>query len=95
MTDSFGQMGAATNFPMQDSYKSDLGSVEVNNSVITAVANEQIGSYWDWDDDDRDVGTDIRALLHEFGDFGDFFENDALPFGEVLTSHLHTIHKMF
>ncbi|PON98052.1 Mediator complex, subunit Med [Trema orientale] len=82
MTESFGQMGAATNFTVQDSYKSDLGSVEVSNSVITGVANEQIGSFWDWDDDDRDVGTDIRALLHEFGDFGDFFENDALPFGE-------------
>lgn len=93
MTESFGQMGAATNFPLQDSYKSDLGSVEVNNSVITGVANE-IGSYWDWDDDDRDVGTDIRALLHEFGDFGDFFENDALPFGEVLLTLLQISRKM-
>lgn len=27
---------------------------------------------------------DIKALLSEFGDFGDFFENDALPFGEVI-----------
>ncbi|KAF3660390.1 hypothetical protein T459_13610 [Capsicum annuum] len=34
--------------------------------------------------DDRDVGMDIQALLPEFGDFGDFFENDALPFGEVV-----------
>ncbi|KAM6555029.1 hypothetical protein CsatB_015791 [Cannabis sativa] len=82
MTASYGQMGAISNFPMQDSYKSDLGPGEVNNSVVTGVGNEQIGSYWDWDDDDRDVGTDILALLHEFGDFGDFFESDALPFGE-------------
>ncbi|KAL5563620.1 hypothetical protein UlMin_033367 [Ulmus minor] len=41
-----------------------------------------IGSYWDWDGDGGDMGTDIRTLLHEFGDFGDLFENDALPFGE-------------
>lgn len=82
MTDPFGQMGAAAIVPMQESYKSDLGSVDVSNSAITGVGNEHIGCYWDWDDDDRDMGTDIRALLHEFGDFGDFFENDALPFGE-------------
>jgi mediator of RNA polymerase II transcription subunit 13 len=48
------------------------------------IENDQIG--WDWDadddDDDREVGMDIKALLSEFGDFGDFFENDALPFGE-------------
>lgn len=53
----------------------DFGSMEVNN--------EQGGSQWDWDDDDRGMGMDIQALLSEFGDFGDFFENDALPFGEV------------
>lgn len=83
MIDSFGLVGAASNAPMQDSYKSDIGSMEVNHSAITGVASEQIEFYWDWDGDDRDMGTDIRALLHEFGDFGDFFENDALPFGEV------------
>ncbi|XP_038695837.1 mediator of RNA polymerase II transcription subunit 13-like isoform X1 [Tripterygium wilfordii] len=82
-TESFGQAGTITNAPMQDAYKSDFGSAEVNNSAITGVANEQIGSHWDWDDDDdRGVGMDIQALLSEFGDFGDFFENDALPFGE-------------
>lgn len=67
----------------QDGYKSDFGSLEVNDSAITGIPTEQIGSHWDWDDDDRGVGTDIQALLSEFGDFGDFFENDALPFGEV------------
>ncbi|PKI35350.1 hypothetical protein CRG98_044264 [Punica granatum] len=67
---------------VQDGYKSDFGSLEVNDSAITGIATEQIGSHWDWDDDDRGVGTDIQALLSEFGDFGDFFENDALPFGE-------------
>ncbi|KAJ0020388.1 hypothetical protein Pint_31438 [Pistacia integerrima] len=71
MADSFGQLGTVTN-------ASDLGSVE-NNSGITGVTNDQI---WDWDDDDRGNGMDIQALLSEFGDFGDFFENDALPFGE-------------
>ncbi|KAF7836948.1 mediator of RNA polymerase II transcription subunit 13 isoform X1 [Senna tora] len=55
---------------------------EVNNSAITRVGNDQIGSYWDWDDDDRGTEMDIQALLSEFGDFGDFFENDFLPFGE-------------
>ena len=35
------------------------------------------------DDDDRGMEMDIQALLSEFGDFGDFFENDVLPFGEV------------
>ncbi|KAK9274364.1 hypothetical protein L1049_019178 [Liquidambar formosana] len=82
MGESFGQVGTTMNAPMQDAFKSDYGSVEVNNSVITGVANEQIGSHWDWDDDDRGTGMDIQALLSEFGDFGDFFENDALPFGE-------------
>lgn len=85
MTESFGQLGVTTNVPMQDSYKSDLGSVEVSNSAITGIANEYIGSFWDWDGDDRDMGTDIRALLHAFGDFGDFFENEDLPFGEVFS----------
>ena len=87
MAESFGQVGAATSVPMQD--LSDLGTVEVNNSAITGLANEHIGSFWDWDGDDRDMGTDIRALLHEFGDFGDFFENEALPFGEVFSCSLH------
>lgn len=73
MEDSFGQAGGMT-------------TQDYNNSGITGVANEQIGSHWDWDDDDRGVGMDIQALLSEFGDFGDFFENDALPFGEGLQS---------
>lgn len=34
---------------------------------------------------------DIQALLSEFGDFGDFFENDALPFGEVIPVFLLSI----
>ncbi|WVZ01158.1 hypothetical protein V8G54_027227 [Vigna mungo] len=76
-------LSTATNIPVQDTYMSDFGSVEVNNSAITGVGNEPIGSYWDWDDDDRGMEMDIQALLSEFGDFGDFFENDVLPFGEV------------
>ncbi|XP_030524134.1 mediator of RNA polymerase II transcription subunit 13 isoform X2 [Rhodamnia argentea] len=80
ITEMYGQVDAAV--PMQEAYKSDFGSSEVNTSAITRVANEQIGSHWDWDDDDRGVDMDIQALLSEFGDFGDFFETDALPFGE-------------
>ncbi|KAL9455446.1 hypothetical protein AB3S75_010799 [Citrus x aurantiifolia] len=76
MIESFGQMGTGTNA------STDFGSVE-NTSAITGVANDQIGSHWDWDDDDdRGMGMDIQALLSEFGDFGDFFENENLPFGE-------------
>lgn len=83
MTESFSQAGAVSNTATQVGYKNDLGSVEVNNSVSTGVASEQLG--WDWGDDDRGVGMDIQALLSEFGDFGDFFENDVLPFGEVIS----------
>ncbi|KAF2310543.1 hypothetical protein GH714_014053 [Hevea brasiliensis] len=84
VTESYGQMGIVKNSSMQDVYKSDFGSFEVGNSAITGVANEQIGSQLDWDDDDRGMGINIQALLSEFGDFDDFFENDALPFGEVI-----------
>lgn len=56
-----------------------------SNSGFTGVTNDQSGSQWDWDDDERGVGMVIQALLSEFGDFGDFFENEALPFGEVLS----------
>ncbi|GAB4835105.1 hypothetical protein Ancab_000013 [Ancistrocladus abbreviatus] len=75
MEESFGQVGTS----IQDAYKSDF-----NNPTITGLANDQMGSLWpwDWDDDDGGVGMDIQALLSEFGGFGDFFENDALPFGE-------------
>ncbi|KAJ6346584.1 hypothetical protein OIU76_003291 [Salix suchowensis] len=76
MTEPYGQVGMVKNGPMQD-----FSSAEVNASAITGIANEQMGSRWDWDDD-RGAGMDIQALLSEFGDFGDFFENDDLPFGE-------------
>ncbi|GMI88711.1 Mediator of RNA polymerase II transcription subunit 13, GRAND CENTRAL, MACCHI-BOU 2 [Hibiscus trionum] len=82
MTENYGQAGIVTNAPTEDTYKSNTGSMEVNRSVITGVGNDQIGSNWDWDDDDRGIVMDIQSLLSEFGDFGDFFENDVLPFGE-------------
>ncbi|PHU01964.1 hypothetical protein BC332_27215 [Capsicum chinense] len=78
ISESFSQGGAVVN-----PSTSDYASREVNSSAITG-GNDQIGLQWGWDDDDSDVGTDIQALLPEFGDFGDFFENDALPFGEVV-----------
>lgn len=84
MTQSSGHLGTVTNAPMQDAYK----SLE-NNSAITGAVNDQIGSNWDWDDDDKGVEMDIQALLSEFGDFGDFFVDDALPFGEVNLRKLH------
>ncbi|EOY08936.1 RNA polymerase II transcription mediators isoform 1 [Theobroma cacao] len=82
ITESYGQAITVTNASSQDAYKSNIGSMEVNHSAITAVGNDQIGSNWDWDDDDRGIVMDIQSLLSEFGDFGDFFENDVLPFGE-------------
>lgn len=78
ISESFSQGGAVMN-----PSTSDYASMEVNNSAITE-GNDQSGLQWGWDDDDRDAGMDIQALLSEFGDFGDFFENDALPFGEVV-----------
>lgn len=74
MAESFGQVGSITNAPTQD-----FGA---STSAITGVGYDQIGSNWDWDDGERDVEMDIQSLLSEFGDFGDFFENEALPFGE-------------
>lgn len=74
--ESFGQANTVTN-----------ASLDVSNSSITGIEN--IGSQWDWDDDDRAAAMDIQALLSEFGDFGDFFVDDALPFGEVLSGTLN------
>ncbi|KAL0864171.1 hypothetical protein Bca101_043289 [Brassica carinata] len=76
--------------PKSGSKRSRTGRAESFGQV-----DDQIG--WDWDDDDNDdddrgVGMDIKALLSEFGDFGDFFENDALPFGEPPgTAESHTL----
>ncbi|CAH8306210.1 unnamed protein product [Eruca vesicaria subsp. sativa] len=67
--------------PKMGSKRPRTGNAESFGQV--GIANDQIG--WDWDDnddDERGVGMDIQALLSEFGDFGDFFENDVLPFGE-------------
>ncbi|KAH9604005.1 hypothetical protein KSS87_023608 [Heliosperma pusillum] len=72
LDNSLVQAGGAVSAPTHD----------CDNSDITGVANDQIGSQWDWDDDDAGVGMDIQALLSEFGDFGDFFVSDSLPFGE-------------
>ncbi|XP_015073469.1 mediator of RNA polymerase II transcription subunit 13 isoform X1 [Solanum pennellii] len=76
ISESFSQGGAVIN-----PSTSDYASMDANNSAITE-GSDQIGLQWGWDDDDRNAGMDIQALLSEFGDFGDFFENDALPFGE-------------
>ncbi|KAJ4977034.1 hypothetical protein NE237_002140 [Protea cynaroides] len=81
MTDSFGQSGIAIISTMQEAYKSGYNSVEVNNSATTGVVNDPLGPHW-LDDEDRGIGMDIQILLSEFGDFGDFFIDDALPFGE-------------
>lgn len=50
----------------------------------------QAGTPWDWADDGMGLGLgmgmDMQTdadILAEFGDFGDFFEDDGLHFGEV------------
>ncbi|KAF8082132.1 hypothetical protein N665_0846s0014 [Sinapis alba] len=78
--------------PKSGSKRSRTGRAESFGQV--GIADDQTG--WDWvdddDDDGRGVGMDINALLSEFGDFGDFFENDALPFGEPPgTAESHTL----
>eukprot|EP00250_Pteridium_aquilinum_P013407 c21321_g1_i1 orf=428-6595(+) len=49
-------------------------------------ASSQVGTPWNWAEDDRGlnvVGIENDAdILAEFGDFGDFFEDDGLGFGE-------------
>lgn len=69
-SESFGGAGSVIN-----------ASMEVNNSSIAGATDDHAGSHWDWDNDDR-VEMDIQILLSDFGDFGDFFESDSLPFGE-------------
>lgn len=66
-----------TDYSKVGSKRSRTGLGDSNGAV-----NEQVVSHWDWDDDDRGMGMEIQALLSAFGDFGDFFENDTLPFGE-------------
>ncbi|CAI9108175.1 OLC1v1007721C1 [Oldenlandia corymbosa var. corymbosa] len=75
ISEAFNQTGAVTH-----PCSSDFGSVEVNNATIAGGSSDSGG--WGWDDDDRGMSMDIQALVSEFGDFGDFFENDVLPFGE-------------
>ena len=74
-TDAFGQIGKVPGVVAQ--------TAEANNSASAGVAI--FGSQWDWsdDDDEKGFGLDIQIILSEFGDFGDFFENDVLSFGEV------------
>jgi len=54
----------------------------------------QLGNPWDqWADDGSfgmGLGMDIQSdadILAEFGDFGDFFEDDGIGFGEVSKPH--------
>lgn len=41
------------------------------------------GILWAGLDDDGAAGLDINILLSEFGEWGGFFENDVMEFGEV------------
>ncbi|KAI5059150.1 hypothetical protein GOP47_0025469 [Adiantum capillus-veneris] len=49
-------------------------------------ASSQVGTPWNcWPEDDRGLNVGIENdadILAEFGDFGDFFEDDGLGFGE-------------
>ncbi len=63
------------------------------------VISNQLPNPWDqWNDDEHGLGVgfgmgmDIQSdadILAEFGDFGDFFEDDGLGFGEVSQSIFH------
>lgn len=79
-TESFGQAGTSISGTIHEAFKSDYSGFEGSNSAIEGEARN--GFYWDWDNDERGC-MDIQTLLTEFGDFGDFFEGDILPFGEV------------
>lgn len=81
-TETAGQAGTVVSGTIQDAYNTEYSVAEADNSAAAGVANVQVGSRWDWDDEDRGIGMDIQILLSEFGDFGDFFENDDLAFGE-------------
>ncbi|MQL89359.1 hypothetical protein Taro_021936 [Colocasia esculenta] len=82
VAESCGQAVTVATATIQETYKSDYSVVEANNSASAIVTNDGIGSYWDFGDDDGDYGINIQSLLSEFGDFGDFFVNDNLSFGE-------------
>ncbi|KAL6011623.1 hypothetical protein ACLOJK_002071 [Asimina triloba] len=81
-TESYSQSGTVINATVQEVYKSEYSAVEGNNSVTAGRANDRVVSRWDWDDDDKGMAMDIQTLLSDFGDFGDFFEDDMLAFGE-------------
>ncbi|XP_057836995.2 mediator of RNA polymerase II transcription subunit 13 isoform X1 [Cryptomeria japonica] len=55
---------------------------ELNAVGISSTTAAASRSPWDWPDDDRSMGMEIQTVLAEFGDFGDFFEDDTLAFGE-------------
>lgn len=68
-----------------DGVNSGMG-LSPNMGVGTPKAvSSQVGTPWDWQDDDRGLSMGIETdadILAEFGDFGDFFEDDGLGFGE-------------
>uniref|UniRef100_A0A7N0TH47 Mediator of RNA polymerase II transcription subunit 13 n=1 Tax=Kalanchoe fedtschenkoi TaxID=63787 RepID=A0A7N0TH47_KALFE len=71
---SNGQLSEGINIPAQNVLNYSYGAE--GNSVR---------SQWGWDHDDEnetDAGMDIQILISEFGDFGDFFETNVLPFDE-------------
>ncbi|KAJ6837568.1 mediator of RNA polymerase II transcription subunit 13 [Iris pallida] len=69
ITDAFDQAGTISSMAVQD-------ISEATNSASVGLVRSQ------WDDVDRGFGINIQMIMSEFGDFGDFFENDVLTFGE-------------
>ncbi|PKA47598.1 Mediator of RNA polymerase II transcription subunit 13 [Apostasia shenzhenica] len=80
--DTFGQVTTVGSETAQSLTKSEYSVVDVVDVAGGGSANAQVGSNWDWEEDERGIGVDIQVLLSEFGDFGDFFESDVLTFGE-------------
>eukprot|EP01018_Ginkgo_biloba_P032449 Gb_30550 [translate_table: standard] len=74
--------GLAGDRIVNDTFKSGCSLTELNTAVVSSTTAGPAISPWDWPDDDRSMGMDLQNVLAEFGDFGDFFEDEALGFGE-------------
>lgn len=73
----------------------NTGELTLQGSMSIAVGTpreggSQVGTPWEWTDEGMGLGMGMGMemqtdadILAEFGDFGDFFEDDVLGFGEV------------
>ncbi|KAJ7531433.1 hypothetical protein O6H91_14G043800 [Diphasiastrum complanatum] len=80
-----GSIGTSKTACNQDEMNGLLLGMPSNTGVSTAkgVMNQATIS-WDWNEEVKGIGMEQNDadIFAEFGDFGDFFEDDALGFGE-------------